>query len=69
MSQEKAFPTSCLNAVGDGHLQEGMDLRDWFAGQVCSGLTARYRGNFPPEEYAREAYRFADAMMEARKDA
>jgi len=44
--------------------QEGMSLRDYFAGQAMTGLS-----NFSihPPEMARKAYDLADAMLEARK--
>ena len=63
----KAFPTLKDN----GHIttQDGMDLRDWFAGMALQSLT---NDIFDPEwsifEQADMAYAIADAMMEARKD-
>jgi hypothetical protein len=46
--------------------QSGMSLRDWFAGQALAGLLAdpNVLGGAP--EVANTAYRFADAMLEAR---
>ena len=61
----KAFPTLKDN----GHIttQDGMDLRDWFAGMALQSLTNNI---FDPEwnvfEQADMAYAIADAMMEAR---
>ena len=47
----------------------GMMLRDWFAGQVLPSLIAdsdnSYRGLSTPA-VAAAAYRYADAMIEAR---
>ena len=72
----KAFPTLADN----GHIttQDGMDLRDYFAAKALNGMlsTENWFGTFSQFEsvehmtskYALEAYLFADAMMEARKD-
>jgi hypothetical protein len=56
-----AFPTS-----NGGSPDEGMTLRDYFAAQAMLG----YMGpdyDMGPETRAREAYRLADAMLEARE--
>jgi hypothetical protein len=65
----KAFP-----AVHDKHLQEGMDLRDYFAANAMCGLLSYYGGSAREKDRAqidadgaRRAYNIADAMMEARK--
>lgn len=43
---------------------EGMTLRDWFAGQVISGICASGPGNaWTNDKLAGEAYRLADAML------
>ena len=67
----KAFPTLADN----GHIttQDGMDLRDYFAAKAMQGIcvskdeagTLIHHGY---EWIASEAYKIADAMMEARKD-
>jgi hypothetical protein len=45
-----------------------MDLRDWYAGQAMVGLAKV--GLWEGAEYvAEKAFKFADAMMAARKDA
>jgi hypothetical protein len=63
----KAFPTLADN----GHIttQDGMDLRDWFAGMALGSIVLHgieigdsYR------DIANAAYALAEAMMEARKD-
>ena len=53
---------------------EGMSLRDWFAGQVAPVIWKQYQEDgtavkFPnwKEGVSVEAYRIADAMLEARK--
>ena len=63
MSAAKAFP-------GASVLQSGMDLRDWFAGQVANGLAAHsgtMGPGFGPGEIASRAYTMADAMMAERE--
>ena len=58
--------------------QQGMTLRDWFAGQALAGqlasltsaeVVAAIQANVPdPEAWAAEsAYRFADAMLAERE--
>lgn len=47
----------------------GMSLRDWFAGQALIGLVAgRVVGDLTIEGEAVDAYRYADAMLAARKE-
>jgi hypothetical protein len=54
---------------------QGLDLRDWFAGQALKGLLAgvnvpKKSGSESPEAYAlrvaAEAYLFAEAMLRER---
>ncbi|WP_339819707.1 hypothetical protein [uncultured Paracoccus sp.] len=50
----------------------GMTLRDWFASQALTGITAGYwsnpnMGGLTPQTMADEAYQHADAMIAARK--
>ena len=66
----KAFPVKGWN----GHeetINEGMDLRDYFAAQAMQGLIAGcYSGNyvgFTVEGNVFAAYEYADAMMKARE--
>lgn len=51
--------------------QSGMTLRDYFAGQWICGNFERFTPNTRVfailDEDAKMAYRFADAMIEARK--
>lgn len=44
---------------------EGMELRDWFAGQALVALIHEYDDAEPT---AKKAYEMADAMMKARKE-
>jgi len=57
----KAFPTP---------VQTGMDLRDWFAGMVIESMMPInvMDNDWYIEKAAEDAYRVADAMMEARKN-
>lgn len=71
----QAFPVPADDKAG-WHSQEGMSLRDWFAGQALAGMLAMpsgHNGNFHDncgESFigpAGYAYRMADAMIAARK--
>jgi hypothetical protein len=53
-----AFPT--LNR------QDGMTLRDYFAGQAIVGLANTGRNDAGAEHAAEDAYRLADALLRAR---
>ena len=57
-----AFPTApeAMNAGSDG-----MTLRDWFAGQAMAGIVHAH-GYPQPNEYASQAYAWADAMLAER---
>lgn len=72
MKREKAFPIiDQSKSPYDGSIQgvecieEGMDLRDYFAAKALQSLMLKPEDS--PEATCREAYRYADAMMEARK--
>jgi len=68
-----AFPSNASDAWGGP--QDGMSLRDWFAGQALAGMLAH--GPHPDMSHLTEAqflahvaggaYSLADAMLEARK--
>jgi hypothetical protein len=51
-------------------IDEGMSLRDWFAGQIVSasmaGRDTLLFSKNDANKYAKEAYLLADAMLEAR---
>lgn len=65
MKNPLAFATSCMNGnATQSHLQEGMTLLDYFAGQALTGLLIKspnYIGN------AERAYEVAIQMLEERK--
>jgi hypothetical protein len=47
---------------------EGMTLRDWFAGQALAALIQHYEGDDGSMDgIPTSAYEYADAMIEARK--
>lgn len=56
-----AFPTA--NDVSE----QGMELRDYFAGMAVQGLIAQF-GCKSDRATAKFAYEIADAMMEARDE-
>lgn len=71
-----AFPVSTI----DGFTNDGMTLRDWYAGQVLVGRsmliidegdelkTTTGHNLLTPEGVAASCYELADAMLAARKD-
>lgn len=61
-----AFPNAIPNEFYD--YNDGMELRDWFAGQALVGLlgNSAYDGS-SPDELAVWAYIHADEMIEERK--
>jgi hypothetical protein len=46
---------------------QGMKLRDWFAGQALAGLYANTGFRYTPDGYAFEAYKVANAMIAERE--
>ncbi len=66
-----AFPVVAENGLG--HIDEGMTLRDYFAGQALAGLMANANMPFAadyaecePRQIADAAYEIADAMLAER---
>ena len=52
------------------YVQSGMSLRDWFAGQALAGILMNYttqKFGATEQTAAEYAYRYADAMIAARK--
>ena len=62
MENPPAFPI-CVPS-GFQYAHDGMTLRDYFAGQASAGFAAR--GMLGPEQWATEAYDYADAMLKVR---
>jgi hypothetical protein len=62
-----AFPRPLsLNVNGEAAWeQDGMTLRDWFAGQALPWILRAHLGS--PEWVAAEAYKLADAMLKERE--
>jgi len=65
----KAFPNGIITN-GDGLIiggQQGMDLRDWFAGMAMLGMLSEHSGiRYDTDELTQFSYEVADAMMKAR---
>ena len=64
----KAFPTG---KTGDKNhdfyvSQDGMDLRDYFAGQIIVGFLANNKTDYSSKLIVEMAYGLADEMMKAR---
>ena len=62
-----AFPAWEQDTYGAKFFNEGMTLRDWFAGMAMQGLLAcPVQPQSGPDMYARDAYTLADAMLKER---
>ena len=60
-----AFPVK----VDDTTIILGMTLRDYFAAKAMLGfLELNMNNEYLPSETAKEAYRYADAMLKAREE-
>lgn len=70
MVDQPAFPCVGYGLSGDSYLQEGMTLRDWFAGQALAGIAARGMpaGHANGKDTATVCFALADAMLAARKE-
>lgn len=64
-SNPYAFPGERYEMNGHITYQEGMSLRDYFAGQALGAALAE-NGSVLADLSAKEAYRAADAMLAAR---
>lgn len=63
----QAFPMPASeNSQGGHHEQNGMSLRDWFAGMALQGIVANPEASGSIEEIAHYSYRYADAMLAER---
>lgn len=57
----KAFPLE-----NDYHVQEGMDLRDYFAAKAMQSIM-KIEYDLDASEWAKHAYAVADAMLKQRE--
>lgn len=66
---EPAFPIlDDCNGLGLVLRDAGMSLRDYFAAKAMQTLIRTYGNDGNYEKCASEAFNFADAMLEARKN-
>jgi len=63
ISQQQHHPAG----LGVGETTKGMTLRDYFAAKAMQGLLNDPNGKGTFKLYAEYSYKFADAMLEARK--
>jgi hypothetical protein len=72
MKKTQAFPSTETNWYDEKQTGEiyhpGMSLRDYFAGQVLSGISNESLAKHSWEHVAKWAYAMADAMLKARGD-
>ena len=61
----EAFPLQIHVSPGS-EIQNGMFLRDWFAGMAVQGILANSEFTCGKDDVAMYAYQYADAMLEAR---
>jgi len=62
-----AFPGMTYISQDGKKNPEGMTLRDYFAAAALQGSIANPNSNGNWEDFALDAYRYADAMLERRK--
>lgn len=61
-----AFPCDRIPMTEGVICSDGMTLRDWFAGQALIGLLSDSNIKASQTDFAKNAYKLADAMLEAR---
>jgi len=59
----KAFPLSNEKNYG----QDGMDLRDYFAGQIIVGFLSNPKTDYSSRLISKLSFELADEMMKARE--
>ena len=65
----KAFPQTRISINGNKDITTadlGMDLRDYFAGQIIVGFLANNKTDYSSKLIVELAYELADSMMKAR---
>ena len=66
MSKNDGGPAFACASEVNGH-QDGMSLRDWFAGQALIAIPHMGNGmDLDANDVARACYQYADAMLAAR---
>ena len=66
----KAFPQTRISINGNKDITTadlGMDLRDYFAGQIIVGFLANNKTDYSSKLIVELAYELADAMMKVRE--
>jgi hypothetical protein len=72
--KEYAFPVSDMQSAKPENIDElksmsrGMTLRDYFAAKAMEGILANSEWGGVFTDVSQDAYRMADAMLEARKN-
>ena len=64
-----AFPVAFRMNDKQVILENGISVRDYFAGKALAGLLASGEDSIDAETNAHDAYIIADAMLAARKEA
>jgi hypothetical protein len=65
----KAFPSENNADSQYNWINQGMDLRDYFAAKAMQSLAVKaITDNQSPEDVAIASYMFADELMKARKE-
>jgi len=63
----KAYPIMFKHPTTGAIIEnQGMELRDWFAGLAMQGIKISYKAT-PIDSVAKLAYQYADAMMKERE--
>ena len=62
-----AFPSTSRDGRGWEISYEGMNLRDYFAGQALAGIISDPNVTTDNGKLAKACYGYADAMLKARK--
>lgn len=73
VNNHPAFPVAAYagdNGIPKVRPNSGMGMRDWFAGRALEGILSNPEElamEAPPEQIARIAFKFADAMLIERE--
>ncbi len=61
---DPAFPATAYDE--NGHMAQGMTLRDYFAAKAMQGFLFTDKFDYPYRFTAKDAYEMADAMIKER---